>query len=190
MGSCFARFVLVCATGSVVLAAPVTAMAGVGDSLVASGGEIVARFEGTDAGYDSQMALVVTSPAYSSGWIFPNHSTTNGATVSLGSFAAGTVLDFQLQVVNNGNVWHSGSASLNSDGVAHANVIYNWNGTGRTYVGWEDMSGGGDRDYNDHMFSFTNIAAVPEPETYAMMLAGFGLTGFVARRRKKKETTD
>jgi len=28
------------------------------------------------------------------------------------------------------------------------------------------------------------IAAIPEPETYAMMLAGFGLMGAIARRRK------
>jgi hypothetical protein len=26
---------------------------------------------------------------------------------------------------------------------------------------------------------------VPEPETYAMMLGGMGVLGFVARRRKK-----
>ena len=30
----------------------------------------------------------------------------------------------------------------------------------------------------------TYVAAVPEPETYALMLAGLGLVGFVARRRK------
>lgn len=29
-----------------------------------------------------------------------------------------------------------------------------------------------------------NIAAVPEPETYAMLLAGLGMMGFVARRRR------
>jgi hypothetical protein len=29
-------------------------------------------------------------------------------------------------------------------------------------------------------------APVPEPETYAMMLAGLGLLGFAARRRKQK----
>jgi hypothetical protein len=29
-----------------------------------------------------------------------------------------------------------------------------------------------------------NVAAVPEPETYAMMLAGLGMIGFMARRRK------
>ena len=31
-----------------------------------------------------------------------------------------------------------------------------------------------------------NITAVPEPETYAMLLAGLGLMGFVARRRKRQ----
>ncbi len=30
------------------------------------------------------------------------------------------------------------------------------------------------------------LAPVPEPETYAMMLAGLGLLGFTARRRKQK----
>jgi len=28
------------------------------------------------------------------------------------------------------------------------------------------------------------ISAIPEPETYAMLLAGLGLLGFIARRRK------
>ena len=29
-----------------------------------------------------------------------------------------------------------------------------------------------------------SLAAIPEPETYAMLLAGLGLLGFIARRRK------
>jgi len=29
-----------------------------------------------------------------------------------------------------------------------------------------------------------SLAPVPEPETYALMLAGLGLVGFMARRRK------
>ncbi len=34
-----------------------------------------------------------------------------------------------------------------------------------------------------------HVGAIPEPETYAMMLAGLGLLGFVARRRKQKQAT-
>jgi hypothetical protein len=37
-------------------------------------------------------------------------------------------------------------------------------------------------------WSLTNVTAVPEPETYAMMLAGLGVMGAFARRRKAKQT--
>ena len=30
-----------------------------------------------------------------------------------------------------------------------------------------------------------NVTAVPEPETYAMLIAGLGLLGFAARRRQQ-----
>ena len=35
--------------------------------------------------------------------------------------------------------------------------------------------------------SAISVSAVPEPETYAMMLAGLGLLGFAARRRKQAQ---
>ncbi|WPB55808.1 PEP-CTERM sorting domain-containing protein [Xylophilus sp. GOD-11R] len=36
-------------------------------------------------------------------------------------------------------------------------------------------------------FTTSAIAAVPEPETYALLMAGLAMTGFIARRQKKKE---
>jgi len=35
--------------------------------------------------------------------------------------------------------------------------------------------------------NYSSPAAIPEPETYAMLLAGVGLLGFTGRRRKQKE---
>jgi hypothetical protein len=35
-------------------------------------------------------------------------------------------------------------------------------------------------------FNAVAVTAVPEPETYAMLIAGLGFLGFMARRRKQK----
>jgi len=43
----------------------------------------------------------------------------------------------------------------------------------------EDATGG------PESFAILNVAAVPEPETYALLLAGLGAVGFISRRRRK-----
>jgi len=37
-----------------------------------------------------------------------------------------------------------------------------------------------------HTWAVTSVTPVPEPETYAMLLAGLGVMGFIARRRKQR----
>ncbi|OIR03162.1 PEP-CTERM motif protein [mine drainage metagenome] len=54
--------------------------------------------------------------------------------------------------------------------------------------------GSGDRDFNDMVIGVNincppvPVSPVPEPKTYAMLLAGLGLVGFTALRRKHKFT--
>ena len=59
-------------------------------------------------------------------------------------------------------------------------------GTGSALVGADKPSIPIAANFNfpDAPSPVPNVSAVPEPETYAMMLAGLGLIGFVARRHK------
>ena len=146
--------------------------------IVADTGNVTATFVSTSASFTSELGLVGRP-----GVIFNTSTTATGTVVDLGSFAAGTVLKFSLRVLNTGQTYFTGPGTDNPDGVPHAGVDMV---AGGTTVGFEDTFGGGDQDYNDLIFSFTNTrAAVPEPATWAMMLGGFGLVGAAARRRAR-----
>lgn len=58
-------------------------------------------------------------------------------------------------------------------------------GTFDYILGFND-SATGVADYDDFVVGVKFVAAVPEPETYAMMLAGIGMMGFMVRRRKNQ----
>lgn len=51
-------------------------------------------------------------------------------------------------------------------------------------MGFTGATGGAHADERITSSSLNSVAAVPEPETYALLLAGLGALGFVARRRK------
>ena len=176
------RFVRTLALAAAATFASGQALAALGDDIiVAADGNVIVTFIGTSASHESALRLGLGGTDF-----FDNKTTPVGSTIDLGSFSAGTTLDIVLHVLTTGNFFHTGPAGGNPDGVAHANVVYNYLGTpGLTFVGFEDIFGGGDFDYNDLEFTFTNIGTpVPEPETYALMLAGLGALAWMGRRRK------
>lgn len=53
-----------------------------------------------------------------------------------------------------------------------------------TRLYFDDSSTGAGFAYDNFQFTTTSTTAVPEPETYAMFLAGLGLLGFSSRRKQ------
>lgn len=113
-----------------------------------------------------------------------------GDFVELGSFAAGSMLDFFL--IANGasggrDIW-TASASRNSDGLNHV-VAFAMPDSPYLIVAFEDLRGGGDRDYNDVVFAVDigainvqRLLSTPEPAAWASVLALGGLAWFWRRR--------
>ena len=72
------------------------------------------------------------------------------------------------------------AGSYDDGGLGGGFTFANTNGVDPLVLGgWNSV---GDWSPSNMQFSAT---MVPEPETYAMLLAGLGLLGFMARRRKE-----
>ena len=90
----------------------------------------------------------------------------------------------------------SGSGSGRADlQVSFADAIFNNSLTGPVYLvmysqfGMQgtNQNGMGSSAGFEEWSTRHAVTSIPEPETYAMLLAGLGLLGFQARRRKLKE---
>jgi hypothetical protein len=148
---------------------------------VQNSGDVIATFKGSDAGFDN--LLLLASPTNNLGVSFNGPVTPIGTTLDLGFFNAGTELIFDLNN-QNGGIFFTGPASRNPDNIAHAIVDFQF-GPGQTFVGFEDISGGGDRDFNDMQFTLSNVrGAVPDGGSTTAMLLGIGLGVIEFIRRK------
>ncbi len=147
---------------------------------VQNDGNVTATFQGSNAGYISSLYLGDTQ-------IFTSNQA-SGSTFNLGNFAAGTELQFRLEVQNTGHAFYTGSGENNIDGIAHA-IVDDSFGPNETLVSFEDLLGGGDGDYNDLMFSFSNTQggnhSVQNPEPSTVILLGSGIIGLAAWRWRK-----
>jgi len=91
----------------------------------------------------------------------------DGVAVGLGNDALGDGTVWQIDALTNVN--------------SHSHLLsYSYTGTGTI----DTSSLGFTIQGNTNPVAPSSVASVPEPETYAMMLAGLGALGFVGRRRK------
>jgi hypothetical protein len=101
------------------------------------------------------------------------------ATLTLSSNADGIVGNSDDQMLATA-IWNQGNNSNNLLSIAYDSAI-----TGPAYIQITGVTDGG----NGGIYSGAIAAAVPEPETYAMLLAGLGLMGAVVRRRSNSKTS-
>jgi len=123
-----------------------------------------------------------------------------GDFAELGNFKAGTVFDFRLvSDAINGGISNNGvkgvfgvDEATNPDKLQHVMAYYYKD---LLIFGYEDLWGGGDKDYNDVVFAIDfgkgnarNVpgVSVPEPSSAAALLSIAGLVGLSRRRRQGK----
>lgn len=171
-------------------------------SFTATGsGDVTAYFAGSSAGYGSVIGMSVNN-SIPSVFGLQNHSSAYGASLNMGHVNTGDTVTFVLlasySYYGPGPINYVWSSKAN-DNMDHLNHIYSYAYAGDnlipagTYIGFEDLPGLGDKDYNDHQFVFSgpfretnpNTPNVPEAGSTLAFLGASTLGALAVRRRMK-----
>lgn len=153
----------------------------------ASTGMLTGYFAGSTAVYENDLTMLVNGVATNVHGL-NNKTSFYGESFNFGPVVIGDVLVFVLTNITPGGIgpWYS-QTNLNSDLVNH---VFSSNYAGDpllgagTYVSFEDLDHGGNFNYDDISFVFSNLRVdVPEPASLALM--GLGILGIALNRRRK-----
>jgi len=128
------------------------------------------NFWSIEGGQTGTVSFATPVSYYGFLWGSPDAAGWNSVTFYHGNTLLGT---FDGTVISSSNAWTN---------TAYFNVSTG-NGPSITSIAFSANQNAFETD--NHSF----ITAVPEPETYAMMLAGLGLLGFMSRRRKQQQAS-
>ncbi len=200
------RSLLAALLGSMILATGVAAQEPAlpgttipGNRLFATGNNVFLQFLGGYAGFDIDLLLfdadlnqLTPVDEYGNPFgpvIFNNHYTAPYTLASLGGFTPGDEVIFGIFVHNTYKTYFTGPASRNPDTTVHVQFFDTGDGTYRIGVGFEDLYGGGDLDYQDIFFEGDGLTTTvtPEPETWFLMMSGLLGIGVVVVRRRREE---
>jgi len=173
---------------------------------VDNGGEVqaLARYAGDNSrlGYDpvGPTGFQALTGVLSSGKVIVNSAAAYAGEVGahLGDFViapdswttipvvAGAPYAFVLNDISQGTFLSSNNGVGSFDNMVTFQVYLNGVAQDHFFIAFEDRGHVSDKDYNDYVAEVRFTPAIPEPEIYAMMVAGLGLMGFVGRRRRKQ----
>jgi uncharacterized protein DUF4114/PEP-CTERM motif-containing protein len=162
---------------------PAQAYPALGQDIYYHGGSLQFEILPYEAAYTSQIFLRTGTDM-----IFLANSSSIGSVIDIGDPATiglNPEDEFVLgiHVLDTGDDFLMGSGYDNPDGIVHALVNYTYNRT--AIIGFEDLLGGGDLDYNDAMIRVLgNLGVTRIPEPSSMLLLVSGVVGLVFFRRR------